>query len=66
MTYHERLGKGSKKKIQRVIEEVKFFDENGLVHPMRKTVSGQVIDTASKKSNAQTADENEQKTGAQK
>lgn len=66
MTYQEKLGKGSQKKIQRVIEEVKFFDENGLVHPMRKTVSGQVIESASKKSNAQTADENEQKTGAQK
>jgi hypothetical protein len=66
MTYQETLGKGSKKKIQRVIEEVKFFDDNGLVHPMRKTVSGQVIDSASQKSNAQTADENAQKEGTQK
>lgn len=50
--YRDKLGPDWKSKIKAFAEEVKFFEDNGLVHPSKLTVSGSVVDQGQVKSSA--------------
>jgi hypothetical protein len=53
-TYRSLLGPNWKEILTQVSSEVKWFADNGLIHPSQQTVSGQVVtggDDAKRKDN---------------